>query len=177
MVLVLTVTMCIASGLLAMRKLLPPIRLTCFDRSAKGLVVSEHSLLYRPPARLARGAAPKTIKVSQLNHSFGDGELKKQVLFDNELDLARGEIVIMTGPSGSGKTTLLTLIGALRTVQQGSIRILGRELCGAEQPANSIDVRRDIGFIFQAHNLFSSLTAVQNVRHGAGTANTRTAPR
>ena len=55
-------------------------------------------------------AVPKTIKVSQLNHYFGEGELRKQALHQNNLEVKRGEIVIMTGPSGSGKTTLLTLI-------------------------------------------------------------------
>lgn len=103
-----------------------------------------------------------TVTVSGLNHSFGQGELRKQVLFDNRLRLGRGEIVIMTGPSGSGKTTLLTLIGALRSIQDGSIRVLGRELHGLSS-RQLVEVRRDVGFIFQAHNLFESLTAFQNV--------------
>lgn len=103
-----------------------------------------------------------SVRVSNLNHAFGQGELRKQVLFDNNLDLTRGEIVIMTGPSGSGKTTLLTLIGALRTVQDGSLKVLGRELNGLSS-RQLIDVRRNVGFIFQAHNLFESLTAFQNV--------------
>lgn len=103
------------------------------------------------------------IRVQALNHYYGQGELRKQVLFDNKLELARGEIVIMTGPSGSGKTTILTLIGALRTVQEGSISVLGRELSGLSS-RQLVDVRRDIGFIFQAHNLFQSLTAMQNVK-------------
>jgi putative ABC transport system ATP-binding protein len=102
------------------------------------------------------------VQVRGLNHSFGHGELRKQVLFDNNLDLTRGEIVIMTGPSGSGKTTLLTLIGALRTVQEGSLKVMGRELHGLSS-GELIDVRRNAGFIFQAHNLFESLTAFQNV--------------
>jgi putative ABC transport system ATP-binding protein len=102
------------------------------------------------------------VRVRGLNHSFGEGELRKQVLFDNQLDLARGEIVIMTGPSGSGKTTLLTLIGGLRTVQDGQLMVLGREMHGLS-PSELVDVRRDVGFIFQAHNLFDSLTALQNV--------------
>ena len=55
-----------------------------------------------------------SVDVRQLDHAFGTGELRKQVLFDNELAVYPGEIVIMTGPSGSGKTTLLTLIGTLR---------------------------------------------------------------
>lgn len=103
-----------------------------------------------------------SVIVSGVNHSFGQGELRKQVLFDNHLRLGRGEIVIMTGPSGSGKTTLLTLIGALRSIQEGSIRVLGRELHGLSN-RQLVEVRRDVGFIFQAHNLFESLTAFQNV--------------
>jgi putative ABC transport system ATP-binding protein len=103
------------------------------------------------------------VRVRGLNHTYGKGELAKQVLFDNQLELTRGEIVIMTGPSGSGKTTLLTLIGGLRTVQEGSIEVMGRELRGLS-PTQLGEVRRDIGFIFQAHNLFASLSSMQNVR-------------
>src|SRR5215469_2643538 len=102
------------------------------------------------------------VRVRGLNHAFGEGELRKQVLFDNRLDLARGEIVIMTGPSGSGKTTLLTLIGGLRTVQVGELKVLGRDLHGLSAK-ELVSVRRNVGFIFQAHNLFDSLTAMQNV--------------
>jgi len=116
-----------------------------------------------PALRGEDRAANLAVSIDGLNHTYGTGELKKQVLFENQLDLARGEIVIMTGPSGSGKTTLLTLIGALRTVQEGSIRVMGREMHGLT--SNQLnEVRRDIGFIFQAHNLFTSLTAQQNVR-------------
>jgi putative ABC transport system ATP-binding protein len=103
-----------------------------------------------------------TVRVSALNHAFGMEPNRKRVLHDNCLDLMPGEIVIMTGPSGSGKTTLLTLIGALRSVQEGSIFALGRELRDLSQP-QLVEVRREIGFIFQAHNLFDSLTARENV--------------
>lgn len=111
-------------------------------------------------------AVPKTIKVSQLNHYFGEGELRKQALHHNNLEVKRGEIVIMTGPSGSGKTTLLTLIGTLRTVQEGSLKVLGNELNGASRD-EIVALRREMGFIFQAHNLFESLTAFQNVNMAA----------
>jgi putative ABC transport system ATP-binding protein len=103
------------------------------------------------------------LEISRLNHWFGHGDTRSQVLFDVNLDIYQGEIVIMLGPSGSGKTTLLTLIGALRTIQQGNLRVLGQELLGLN-PTQLVDVRRRIGFIFQAHNLFSSLTATQNVQ-------------
>ncbi len=69
------------------------------------------------------------------------------------------------GPSGSGKTTVLTLIGCLRAVQDGSVRLLGQELNGADEAA-LVALRRRLGFIFQAHNLHESLTAVQNVIMG-----------
>ena len=105
----------------------------------------------------------RTIRIRNLNHYFGQDETRKQVLFDNQFDAYEGQIVIMTGPSGSGKTTLLTLIGTLRTVQDGSLQVLSRELAGAA-PQDLVRARRDIGFIFQAHNLFGSLTAMQNVR-------------
>ncbi len=103
------------------------------------------------------------IRISNLQHYFGQGALRNQVLFDNNLEIAPGEIVIMTGPSGGGKTTLLTLIGTLRTVQEGSVEVLGHKLEGAT-PQQLIAVRRKIGFVFQHHNLFASLTAFQNAR-------------
>src|SRR4051812_41002821 len=113
-----------------------------------------------------QGDRPKrVVRIRNLNHYYGDGETKKQVLFQNQFDAYEGQIVIMTGPSGSGKTTLLTLLGTLRTVQEGSVQVLGRELLGASN-AELVQARRDIGFVFQAHNLFNSLTAIQNVRMG-----------
>jgi len=103
------------------------------------------------------------ISVKNLNHYFGEGKLKKQVLFDINLEIQAGEIVIMTGPSGSGKTTLLTLMGGLRSAQDGSLMILGQEICGANKDQLT-QLRKSIGYIFQAHNLLSFLTAKQNVR-------------
>jgi len=106
------------------------------------------------------------IIVQGLCHSFGKGNLQKQILFDISTEIPKGEIVIVTGPSGSGKTTLLTLVGALRSAQEGSVRVLGQELCGAK-PRILEKVRKQIGFIFQQHNLLGALTALQNVELGA----------
>ncbi len=102
------------------------------------------------------------VQIQHLNYFFGIGDLSKQVLFDISLELPKGQIVILTGPSGSGKTTLLTLAGALRQLHSGSLRILDQELVGMGERA-MVNIRRNIGFIFQAHNLFESLTASQNV--------------
>ncbi len=111
------------------------------------------------------------IIVRALDHYFGEGEVRRQVLFNLEFDIPRGALVVLMGASGSGKTTLLTLLGGLRSVQSGSVRVLGREMAGAS-PSALADARRRMGFVFQAHNLHESLTALQNVRlaldvHGA----------
>lgn len=103
------------------------------------------------------------ISVDGVSHHYGNGEARKQVLFSNRLEVRPGEIVIMTGQSGSGKTTLLTLIGTLRRVQEGNLAVLGQPLQTASD-RELVRLRRRIGFIFQAHNLFSSLTAMENVR-------------
>lgn len=105
------------------------------------------------------------ITVSTLNHYFGTGEARKQAIFDIDLTIARGSLTILMGPSGSGKTTLLTLIGALRQIQEGSVRLLDCELNGATE-GDLVALRRRLGFIFQAHNLHESLTATQNVLMG-----------
>ena len=109
------------------------------------------------------------LRIAGVNHTFGTGETASRVLTDNHLEVMPGELVIMSGPSGSGKTTLLTLIGGLRSLQEGVIDIwdgrLGdyRSLRGLDE-AGLVEVRRLIGFIFQRHNLFDSLQANQNVR-------------
>ncbi|XGV96426.1 MAG: DevA family ABC transporter ATP-binding protein [Leptolyngbya sp. BL-A-14] len=102
------------------------------------------------------------VSIQALDHYYGQGRLQKQVLFDINLEIQAGEIVIMTGPSGSGKTTLLSLIGSLRSAQSGSLKVLGQELCGASK-SQMVELRRNVGYIFQAHNLLKSLTAKQNV--------------
>ncbi|MGE3809136.1 MAG: ATP-binding cassette domain-containing protein, partial [Gemmataceae bacterium] len=86
----------------------------------------------------------------------------KQALFNINLTLMPGEIVIVTGPSGSGKTTLLVLTGALRSVQEGTLEIMGQNLRQLSL-RELVDIRRGIGFIYQAHNLFESLSARENV--------------
>jgi putative ABC transport system ATP-binding protein len=105
------------------------------------------------------------VVVRGLNHWFGEGEARKQVLFDVDLSIDRGQLVVLMGPSGSGKTTLLTLVGCLRRVEDGSIYLLGTELHDASEDL-LVACRRRLGFIFQAHNLHESLTAMQNVRMG-----------
>lgn len=103
------------------------------------------------------------ISLNHVNHWFGSGEGRKHALKDITLDIYPGQIVICTGPSGSGKTTLLTMLGGLRSCQDGSLKILGQELHGASKDQLA-DLRLNVGFIFQAHNLMMFLNARRNVR-------------
>jgi len=111
----------------------------------------------------AEAAAPAAVGVEGLNHYYGEGVARNQVLFDNRIEVPPGQLVVMTGPSGAGKTTLLTLIGALRSVQEGRIEVLGRDLSHLVSH-DLVAVRREMGFIFQMHNLFDALTAFENVK-------------
>ena len=117
-----------------------------------------------------------SIAVEGLSYSFGRGALQKQILYDVTAEVSQGEILILTGPSGSGKTTLLTLMGALRAVQSGSVRILGQELRGEREGA-LVRVRRQIGYIFQSHNLLKALSVEQNVRMAIQLGELRKLPR
>jgi putative ABC transport system ATP-binding protein len=102
------------------------------------------------------------IRIAALNYAYGEGELLRPVLRDIALQVGVGEVLLLTGPSGSGKTTLITLIGALRSMQEGSCRVLGQELLDASE-SDRVSLRQRIGFIFQNHNLLGALTARQNV--------------
>lgn len=103
------------------------------------------------------------VEIKNLDFYFKSNNIEKQTLFDINLTLKKGEVVIMKGPSGSGKTTLLTLMGALRTANHGSLKVFGNNLIRASNNL-LIETRRNIGYIFQAHNLLKSLTARQNVQ-------------
>jgi putative ABC transport system ATP-binding protein len=103
------------------------------------------------------------VRIRGLDFAYEENGRRSQVLFDIDLDIQPGEVVLLTGPSGCGKTTLLTLIGGLRTVQSGELTVLGHDLHNCD-PEGLVEVRRHIGFIFQLHNLLEFLTARQNVQ-------------
>lgn len=110
------------------------------------------------------GSAGDAVVVARgVEYAFGSDANPKPILKSVDFTLEPGEFVILTGPSGAGKTTLMTLIGALRTAQKGSIKVLGTELVGLSAVGQR-DIRRRLGFIFQDHNLFDALTAFQTLR-------------
>ena len=87
---------------------------------------------------------PKPVIVTkELSHSYGQGELRSQILHGLDFEVQAGEITLLVGPSGSGKSTLLTLVGALRSVEAGSLKVLGQELYGSsEQQRKAVRRRR-----------------------------------
>lgn len=111
-------------------------------------------------------ATSAAVDLRELSHFYGSGTMRRQVLQGVNLSVAAGEVVLLTGPSGCGKTTLLTLVGALRSVQEGSVEVLGQQLAGAGRRDRQ-RLRRSIGMIFQGHNLLRCLTAEQNVQMGS----------
>lgn len=108
-------------------------------------------------------ALPPIVDVQNLNFAYGKDSTARQVLFDVRLRIDPGQVVFVTGPSGCGKTTLLSLIGGLRTAYDGHLVTLGENLINAAATTQN-NVRRQIGFVFQLHNLLDFLTARQNVR-------------
>ncbi|MCI3949303.1 MAG: transporter related protein [Acidimicrobiales bacterium] len=100
------------------------------------------------------------VVMTQVNKRFGP----LHVLKDIDLEVARGEVVVVIGPSGSGKSTLCRTINRLEPIDSGTITFDGRPL-PAEGKALA-RLRADIGMVFQSFNLFSHLSALQNVTLG-----------
>ncbi len=103
------------------------------------------------------------VRARGVTKSFGEGDTKIPVLKGVDLDVARGEILLLVGPSGSGKTTLLSVIAGILDSDDGDVRILGKTIQDLS-PSEKTCFRRDhLGFIFQQYNLLSPLTAMENV--------------
>jgi putative ABC transport system ATP-binding protein len=142
---------------------LPDLSLNPSSAAAAGPSAGAAETPIAPPSEPEAAADQPVISLRNVNHWFGSGEARKHALKDITLDIYPGQIVICTGPSGSGKTTLLTMLGGLRSCQDGSLNILGQELNGATKEQLA-DLRLNVGFIFQAHNLMMFLNARRNVR-------------
>ena len=100
------------------------------------------------------------VELQGVNKSFGD----LHVLVDIDLNVDRGEVVVVIGPSGSGKSTLCRCINRLERIDSGEIRIEGVRL--PEEGKDLARLRADVGMVFQSFNLFPHLSAVDNVALG-----------
>jgi putative ABC transport system ATP-binding protein len=100
------------------------------------------------------------IKIQGLKKSYDHGKIK--ALNGMDLEVKKGEFVSIMGPSGSGKSTLLNMIGALDTADEGSIEVAGIDLMKTKK-LNKFR-SKEIGFVFQMHNLIPNLTVIENVQ-------------
>ncbi len=98
----------------------------------------------------------KAIAMSGVNKWYGH----LQVLKGIDLEVGRGEHIVLCGPSGSGKSTLIRCINHLEEIQQGTVTVNGTTL--AQKGGNADHIRRDVGMVFQQFNLFPHLTVLQN---------------
>src|SRR5512134_2024894 len=108
-------------------------------------------------------AAEAVFEARGLAKSYRVGEVDVHALREVDLDLYRGELVVLLGPSGSGKSTLLNILGGLDVPSAGTVRFLDHDLT-QDDPDELTRFRREhVGFVFQFYNLIPSLTALENV--------------
>jgi putative ABC transport system ATP-binding protein len=107
------------------------------------------------------------VEIDSLSKDYQSGEIIVRALSNVDLQIKKGEFVVILGPSGSGKTTLLNLIGGIDVHSSGSIRVNSREITKLKENQLTEFRKEDVGFIFQFYNLIPTLTAVENVELAA----------
>ncbi|MBL8510470.1 MAG: ATP-binding cassette domain-containing protein, partial [Betaproteobacteria bacterium] len=103
-------------------------------------------------------------KMRAVGKRYQMGEVTVQALRDINLDLYRGEFMVLLGASGSGKSTLLNILGGLDTPSTGTLTYLDHDLSQTDDEALTRFRREHVGFVFQFYNLVPSLTALENVQ-------------
>ncbi len=111
----------------------------------------------------ATEAAAPVFVARSLCKTYRSGAGEVQALRDVDLDIFRGEFIVLLGPSGSGKSTLLNILGGLDRPSSGSARFADHELAGASDDDLTRYRREHVGFVFQFYNLIPSLTVKENV--------------
>jgi putative ABC transport system ATP-binding protein len=108
-------------------------------------------------------AAPPVFVARGLTKIYGSGTAQVRALSGIDLDIRRGEFVVLLGASGSGKSTLLNILGGLDVPTSGEVRFADHELTGADESELTRYRREHVGFVFQFYNLIPSLTVYENV--------------
>src|SRR6267142_1466454 len=103
------------------------------------------------------------IEARELTKTYAHGEAAMRALDHVTLDVRQGDVTLLVGPSGSGKTTLLSILGCILRPTSGTLRIMGEDVTRMKERDLPAIRRERIGFVFQAFNLFPTLTAEQNV--------------
>ena len=97
------------------------------------------------------------VSLNNVYKSFGELEVLKGISFD----VMKGEVICIIGPSGSGKSTLIRCINALNDINSGSIKVRGLEV--NDSNLNKLELRKNVGMVFQQYNLFPHKTALENI--------------
>ncbi|BBK78703.1 ABC transporter ATP-binding protein [Clostridium butyricum] len=105
----------------------------------------------------------KSVKVKNLNKSFYIGKEEVKVLKDLNFSVEKGDFISIMGPSGCGKSTLLYLLGGLDDKTSGSIIINGKDISKLKEHEKAQMKRKDVGFVFQFHNLVPNLSVEDNI--------------
>jgi len=103
------------------------------------------------------------IEARDLIKTYAQGEAAMRALDSVSIDIHAGELMLLAGPSGSGKTTLLSIVGCILRPSGGTLRVMGDDVSRMRERDLPAIRRERIGFVFQAFNLFPTLTAAQNV--------------
>jgi putative ABC transport system ATP-binding protein len=111
----------------------------------------------------ASPAPDAVFRAHGLSKTYGSGEVEVRALHDVDLEIARGEFVVLLGPSGSGKSTLLNILGGLDVPSTGEVWFGDHRLSGAGEAELTTYRREHVGFVFQFYNLIPSLTVRENV--------------
>jgi putative ABC transport system ATP-binding protein len=113
---------------------------------------------------MAGAVATETVfRARGLTKTYRTGEVEVHALSGVDLDIARGEFIVLLGPSGSGKSTLLNILGGLDVPSAGQVMFGGQDLSAASESQLTAYRRRHVGFVFQFYNLIPSLTVRENV--------------
>jgi putative ABC transport system ATP-binding protein len=124
-------------------------------------------ILSAPPAATRAPAAAigsrPVFRARGLSKTYRTGEVEVRALRDVDLDVARGEFIVLLGPSGSGKSTLLNILGGLDVPSSGSVHFGDHDLTAANEAELTAYRREHVGFVFQFYNLIPSLTVRENV--------------
>ena len=105
----------------------------------------------------------KIVELKNVSKIYSTGEKEFKALDNIDLDINKGEFVVILGPSGAGKSTLLNLIGGMDSPTNGSIKIDGEEISKYNENQLSEYRAENIGFIFQFYNILPTLTVLENV--------------
>jgi putative ABC transport system ATP-binding protein len=133
------------------------------DKARPRYLTNACSTFPGPPLPASTATDAITFAVRGLTKVYQTGGGPVHALRGVDLDIRRGETLVLLGPSGSGKSTLLNILGGLDRASGGSVRFEGRELTAASERELTAYRRRSVGFIFQFFNLVPSLTALENV--------------